>query len=145
MRIVIDTNVVVSGVLWSGAPSEIIDLVVDGKVQAVVNTEIIEEYEEQIEHVASKVSKSYSKDFFDFLLSEFEVIPSISKIEVSRDPDDNKFLECAKDGHCIYIVSADKDLLVLEKYEDIEILTAAQFLARYRTKQVQNEKKKRHR
>ncbi|MDD7326450.1 MAG: putative toxin-antitoxin system toxin component, PIN family [Lachnospiraceae bacterium] len=48
-----------------------------------------------------------------------------------RDPDDNKFLECAVDAKAIYIVSGDKDLLTLEKYDNVEIITAREFCDRY--------------
>ena len=48
-----------------------------------------------------------------------------------RDKDDNKFLECASQAKCIYIVSGDKDLLSIEKFEDIEIINVAQFFERF--------------
>ena len=50
---------------------------------------------------------------------------------MSRDPDDDKFLGCAKDAKALYIVSGDKDLLVLEKFENIEIITAKEFWEKY--------------
>lgn len=52
-------------------------------------------------------------------------------IEVSRDPDDDKFIECAKDAGALYIVSGDKDLLVIEEYDGIQIITAKEFCDRY--------------
>ena len=51
-------------------------------------------------------------------------------IHVSRDPDDDKFISCAVDGKCLYIVSGDGDLLSIVSYADIEILTVADFLNR---------------
>lgn len=60
-----------------------------------------------------------------------EIIEAKTKVEISRDPDDDKFIGCAKDGKALYIVSGDKDLLVLEKYEDIEIITANEFCEKY--------------
>lgn len=55
----------------------------------------------------------------------------ISKVKVSRDPDDDKFVGCAKDAKALYIVSGDKDLLVLGHYENIEIVTAKEFCEKY--------------
>ena len=52
-------------------------------------------------------------------------------VPVCRDPDDNKFIECALEGKCIYIVSGDADLLDLQSYADVEIVTVAEFFARY--------------
>lgn len=62
-------------------------------------------------------------------------------IEACRDPDDNKFIEYAIDNRCIYIVSGDKDLLVLEQYEDIGILTVSEFLEQYEKKRHKNSTK----
>ncbi|MBM6988172.1 MAG: putative toxin-antitoxin system toxin component, PIN family [Olsenella umbonata] len=54
-----------------------------------------------------------------------------SKVEVCRDPDDDKFLGCAIDARAIHIVSGDKDLLTIGEYSGIEIVTAAEFCERY--------------
>ncbi len=60
-----------------------------------------------------------------------EVIEPPSHIKVCRDPDDDKFLECAKDSRAFYIVSGDKDLLVIKQYENIQIITAKDFYEQY--------------
>jgi predicted nucleic acid-binding protein len=54
-----------------------------------------------------------------------------AKIEICRDPDDDKFLECAIDARAVHAVSGDKDLLAIGKYEGVEIVTAAEFCERY--------------
>ena len=58
------------------------------------------------------------------LIQTLEIIEPVSHIEVCRDP-------CAKDSHAIYVVSGDKDLLVIEKYENIQIVTAKDFCEKY--------------
>ncbi len=65
------------------------------------------------------------------LIQTMEIIEPVSHIEVCRDPDDDKFLECAKDSHALYVVSGDKDLLVIGKYENIQIVTAKDFCEKY--------------
>ena len=60
-----------------------------------------------------------------------EIIEPISDVKISRDPDDDKFINCAKDAHALYIVSGDKDLLVLEQYDTIQIITAKEFCEKY--------------
>ncbi len=60
-----------------------------------------------------------------------EIIEPVTHVEICRDPDDNKFLECAKDSHALYIVSGDKDLLVIKEYENIQIMTAKDFCEKY--------------
>lgn len=67
------------------------------------------------------------------LIKTMEIIEPVTQIEICRDPDDNKFLECAKDSHALYIVSGDKDLLVIKKYENIQIVTAKEFCESYLT------------
>ena len=56
-----------------------------------------------------------------------EIIPAYSRVNVCRDPDDNKFISCAIDGQCYYIVSGDKDLLTLKQYRDVKIVTVSEF------------------
>lgn len=51
--------------------------------------------------------------------------------EVCRDPDDNKFIDCACAGKCIYNVTGDKDILDIREFKDIEIVTAADFCSKY--------------
>jgi predicted nucleic acid-binding protein len=58
------------------------------------------------------------------------IIPD-KTFEVCRDPDDNKFIDCAYAGRCVYIVTGDKDLLDIHGFEDIEIVTAAEFCTKY--------------
>jgi predicted nucleic acid-binding protein len=60
-----------------------------------------------------------------------EFIEPSSEIKLCRDPDDDKFLECAVDGFCTYIVSGDKDLLVLQNYGDIKIVKVRDFFDDY--------------
>ena len=72
-----------------------------------------------------------NKNILTPLITAMEIIEPISQIEICRDPDDNKFLGCAKDSHSLYIVSGDKDLLVIEKYENIQIITAKEFCEKY--------------
>ena len=61
------------------------------------------------------------------MLSVIEIIPAQTRVDVCRDPDDNKFISCAIDGQCYYIVSGDKDLLTLKEYSDVKIVTVAEF------------------
>ncbi len=65
------------------------------------------------------------------IIKVMEIIEPATQVEICRDPDDNKFLGCAQDSHALYIVSGDKDLLVLEHYRDIQIVTAKTFCEKY--------------
>ena len=131
MRIVIDTNVLVSGVFFGGFPRKILSSVVSQKITACATAEIINEYEEIVQEMIERKQGHINRAILTPLINAMEIIEPITHVEICRDPDDNKFLECAKDSHALYIVSGDKDLLVIEEYENIQIMTAKDFYEKY--------------
>ena len=64
-------------------------------------------------------------------MSSMKMTERKASIQVCRDPDDDKFIECAVDAQCIYIVSGDKDLLAVNRYNGIKIVTVADFFNKY--------------
>lgn len=131
MKIVIDTNVLISGVFFGGFPRKIISSIVGRKLNAYATIEIIDEYEETVQEMIERKQGHIDRSILTPLISTLEIIEPVSDIKISRDPDDDKFIGCAKDAHALYIVSGDKDLLVLEKYENISIVTAREFCEKY--------------
>ena len=100
------------------------------KVSAIASKEIVDEYEEilaRLQHKFPKLSKSIP---FQEIVGKLTVIKVSSDIRICRDSEDDKFISCAVDGRCIYIVSGDNDLLSLKDYDGIEIITVAQFFER---------------
>ena len=67
-----------------------------------------------------------------------DIVISRSEIDVCRDTDDNKFLECAVDSNSLFIVSGDKDLLIIKQYGSVEIITAKDFCDKYLTNEPLN-------
>lgn len=131
MRIVIDTNVLVSGVFFGGFPRKILSAVVSRKITACATAEIINEYEEIVQEMIDRKQGHIDSAILSPLIQVLEVIEPITHVEICRDPDDDKFLGCAKDSHALYIVSGDKYLLVIEEYENIQIMTAKDFYEKY--------------
>lgn len=131
MKIVVDTNVLISGVFFGGFPRKILSAIVTKEITACATAEIIDEYEEIVQEMIDRKQGHINRAILAPLIKTMEIIEPTSHIEVCRDPDDNKFLECAKDSCALYIVSGDKDLLVLEKYEKIQIVTAKEFCDKY--------------
>ena len=131
MKIVIDTNVVISGVFFGGNPRKIIEKVVDGNFDAYATVEIIDEYMEIIDSMIEKKHVGLNKNTLYPLFLALKIIEKKSNIDVCRDPDDDKFIECAVDSKALYIVSGDKDLLDICEYEGIQIITAKEFCDRY--------------
>ena len=99
-------------------------------MDVVASKEIVDEYEEIVLRLKQKYHRIDTRIPLQELLSKFEIIRVSSDIQASRDPDDNKFISCAVDGKCLYIVSGDDDLLSVGNYGDVEILTVAEFLSR---------------
>ena len=128
MRVVIDTNVVASAIIFGGKPKEVIDRLMIDNIDAYASSEILEEYTDTVEYLKEKFPGKKPKIPLIEIEAKCNVIEVYSKVDICRDPDDNKFIECAIDSKCYYIVSGDKDLLTVEKYNDIEIVTVSDFL-----------------
>jgi len=132
MKIVIDTNVIASSIFFGGKPKELIDLVVNNKLDAYVTKEIVEEYEGTVNYLKDKYRGRFLTIPLKDIISSLNIIKTTTKVNICRDKDDNKFLNCAIDSNSLYIVSGDKDLLVLGEYEKIKIITVANFLENYK-------------
>ena len=131
MKIVIDTNVLISAAFFGGVPKKVIDLVTAKNVAAYVNKEILTEYTVTATKMITKKNARINKNLFDRFIDTINVVESVAVVNVCRDPDDNKFIACAVDAKAIYIVNGDKDLLTVKNYDAIEIVTAAEFYERY--------------
>ena len=131
MRIVVDTNVLISGVFFGGFPRKILKASVEGRVRACASMEILNEYQEIIREMVRRKQGNIDASILNPLIRSMEVIEPTSKIEICRDPDDDKFINCARDAQAMYIVSGDKDLLVIQEFENISIVTAKEFCGRY--------------
>ena len=131
MKIVVDTNVVISGIFFGGNPRMIIEAAVSGRVDAYATAEIIQEYAEIVEYLVEKKQGKLDSSILSKLFMSLTVIESETVIEICRDVDDNKFIECAVDAKALYIVSGDRDLLDVQKYDGIQIITAKDFCDRF--------------
>ena len=129
--VVVDTNVIVSALLFGGTPGRLIDLWKEGRIQLYVCIEIIDEIMRVLTYPRFQLSeKEISYLIYDEILpySEIVDIPS-GPVIISRDPSDDKFIRCAESAGADVIVSGDRHLLSLKKHGDIKILTPARFLA----------------
>ena len=131
--VVIDTNVVVSALLFGGTPGELIPLWKEGNIQPKASKEIIEENI----RVLAYPKFNLSEDEINFLLYH-EILPYFEVVRVHRgrviisdDPSDDKFIRCAKSGKADIIISGDQHLLSLKSYGKINILTPAEFLKNF--------------
>ena len=127
MKVVIDTNVVISAVFFGGVPRRIVEEAMAGRVQVCATAAIVEEYNEVVAEMIERKQGRLRRDMLAPFIARLKLVEPVSSVAVCRDPDDDKFISCAVDAGAKYIVSGDKDLLVLGKYKDIEIVTAKEF------------------
>ena len=128
MRIVVDTNVLASAVFFGGKPGELLRLILARSISAVATQEILDEYQDTIDYLLEKYKGRELHFSAVPIYSSMEIIPAKTRVTVCRDPDDDKFISCAIDGQCYYVVSGDKDLLTLKKYRHVKIVTVSEFL-----------------
>ncbi len=128
MKIVLDTNVLVSGIFWGGLPKKIIELAIEKSISLYATESIVREYFRIIDKIGKK-DLSLSNEWKMLLLDLITIIESYESIKICRDPYDDMFIECAVSCGASYIVSGDDDLLSLEKFNEIEIVTAKSYLA----------------
>lgn len=138
MKIVIDTNVLISGVFFGGFPRKILISIVDRELTACATPEIVDEYEEIVQEMIDRKQGHINRNILIPLIKALEIIEPVTHVEISRDSDDDKFLGCAKDARAMYIVSGDKDLLVIGQYENIQIVTAKEFCEKYLSTSLDN-------
>lgn len=129
MRVVVDTNVLISGVFFGGMPSRILEAWRDGSFEIVVSPEILEEYRRVGEKLAAQFTGVSLEPFLALLVMTAEVIeaPALPE-QVSRDPEDDKFIACAVAGGCELVISGDKDLLEVSGFRGLKIVTPREFL-----------------
>lgn len=136
MRLVLDTNVVLSGLLWRGTPYHLLEMIrQQPSLQIYSSVALLEELADVLtRRSASKRLALINKSVREVLADFMEALELVEPIEVPRvvpnDPDDDHVLAAASTAHADLIVSGDSDLLSLVSYQGIPILTAAQAVQR---------------
>ena len=132
MRIILDTNVLVSGIFFSGPPFRILKAWRDNKLQLVVSTDILDEYQRVAAILGEKYSQVDIRPVLDLLTVNSDIMTAPPLPEpVSVDPDDDKFIACALAADTKLIVSGDRHLLDVDGYQDIRVLKPRRFVNIY--------------
>jgi uncharacterized protein len=132
MKVVLDTNVLISGIFFSGPPSEILRVWWEGDIQFALSPEIVDECTNVVKILANDHPGIDISSILTRVLTKSEIIqaPSMSH-QVCEDIDDDKLLACALAGKCPVIISGDKHLLKLSGYQGINILSPRAFVDQY--------------
>jgi len=132
VRVILDTNVFVSGVFFAGPPYRILEAWGDGELQLVVSQEILEEYQRVGETLAEQSPGINLQPIIDLVTANAEIFPNqILRGSVCEDPDDDKFIACAIVSRCKVIVSGDRHLLKVSGFGGIKVMRPRQFIDEY--------------
>ena len=134
MKVILDTNVFVSGVFFSGPPYRILEAWREGELELIMSSDILDEYRRVATVLAEGFPPVDLRGILEFVEKEavFFDAPALSE-QICDDPDDDKFLACAFASDSKIIVSGDKHLLRVSGYRDIEVLKPKAFVDAYLT------------
>ena len=133
MKIVLDTNVVISGLFFGGYPGKILSAWHNRQLTLVLSASILAEYREVGAELNARYGELDFEAFAALLVMHAEVVdaPAALAEGVCSDPDDDKFLACAAAAGARVIVSGDRDLLEVSGWHGIEVLKPRAFVERY--------------
>lgn len=131
IRVVLDTNVLVSGLLFGGTPGELVMFWKSGRIRPLMTREMVGEFLRVLAYPKFELSE----EEIHYLLY-VEVLPYAEMIDarpgpvlIAGDPSDDMFLHCASAARARYVISGDRHLLNLKTYRRIKILSPAEFLS----------------
>lgn len=126
MKVVLDTNVIISGIFWSGPPYECINRWRHKKMTVICSAGILEEITAVL--VEFKMPEDQINSWREFITQNSVIVQPKNKVDICSDKGDNKFLEAAETGKADYIITGDKHLLTLKEHKGIWIVTPQEFI-----------------
>ncbi len=131
MRLVLDTNIVASGLLWNGVPAQLVDAARADEIEIFTSRMLLAELTRVLCRAKfAKVIAVSGLSLDELMLSYAElatlVTPEPIPATVLNDPDDDHVLACALAAKADLIVSGDRHLLTLKSFQQIPIVTAAE-------------------
>ena len=133
MRAVLDTNVIVSGLLWRDNPRRVLDCARDGIIEIFTSAELLEELEDVLSREKFAARLEAANVTVSELIAGYSALATVVEAKtiepvILADPDDDAVLACALMAQCEIIVSGDRHLLDLKDYKEIRILKASEVL-----------------
>ena len=128
-RVIIDTNLWISFLITKNY-SQLDEIIFERKCTLIFSEELLNEFLEVIKR--PKLRRFFSREDTEFLIETIEEYAEFifvkSKVNICRDEKDNFLLSLSKDSEADFLITGDKDLLVLEKFEQTNIVTISEFL-----------------
>lgn len=135
MRVVLDVNVFVSGLIARNSnPGRIIEMWEEKRFELLISPPILEELTRVLQYPKIQQRYRLPEEFVSVFLesvgSQATFVNPLTSINIIKnDPSDNRYLECAKTGEASFIITGDRHLLELKEYHAIVILPPAGFVA----------------
>lgn len=128
-RVVLDTNVLISAVLFNGPPRAILELVIGGSVYCSLSLAILDELREVLERPKFRFSPEQAFQIIEELHAVCDIVnPDVRVKVVTADPNDNIILECALESKADIIVSGDRHLLDVSAFKGIQIVSPSDYI-----------------
>ena len=132
MKIVLDTNVFMSGVFFHGAPYEILDAWRHNRIRLILSPDILSEYRRVVAQLIKSFPGVNPEPFIELLLVKAKIVESPALPEqVCTDKADDMFLSCALASKTKIVVSGDKALLKTSGYQGVIVLSPRDFINKY--------------
>ena len=129
MKVVCDTNVLVSGFLFRGNPRAILQLISKGRLTGFISIPLLRELEEVLQRPKFNLAQPHVRAILELVQQTFHLVSPKEKLAVvPEDPDDNVMVEAALAAAADCITSGDQHLLRLGVFRTIQIVSPAQFL-----------------
>ena len=132
MSVVLDTNVFVAGIFWSGPPYEILNAWQESRVELVISPDILDEYIRVAEELSDKYPDVDVMPFIELVMIGATIYsPPPLEEPITDDPDDDKFFAAAIASRSSCIVSGDRHLLTASGYGGVDVMRPANFVITY--------------
>lgn len=132
-KVVLDTNTLISGLLWDGNEARVIEKAENKEIKLFISSELLEELEGVLKREKFCKRLEGKEYTIDKAVSKIALIATLIKPThkinvIKEDPEDNRVLECAVSARVDVIISGDSHLLELKDYSGVDIITASDFI-----------------
>lgn len=127
MKVVLDTNVLISGIFWKGTSHALLNAWAENRFEVIISNAILIEYLAVLHRIDTQ--GDIAKRWSIFLVEHAIIVKDRYRVKLTRDASDDKFINTAISGGAGYIVSGDDDLLSLRGRSPVSIVRPKRFLA----------------